>query len=389
MTKRDFYEILGVSRNASGEEVKKAYRKLAMQYHPDRNPGNKDAEEKFKEAAEAYEVLGDPEKRRRFDQFGHAGMKGTDFREYTDINDIFNSFRDIFSGSGFGGGIFDDFFGGSTSTRSRRRGSAGQPGSDLRVNLKLTFEEIAAGVTKKIKIKRYKKCSDCSGTGADKGSSLETCSACNGTGEVRQVSRSVFGQFVNIASCSNCRGEGKVVKTPCMTCKGDGRIAEETTISVKIPAGVSNGNYLTLRGEGNVGKRNGPAGDIIVVIEEKSHEVFTRNGDDILYELYLSIPEAILGGEIEVPTLNGRAKIKIDAGISPGKILRMKNKGFPNLNGYKTGDQLIYVNVFIPDKLSQKEKDIVKSMMESPNFSPKVRSKKSKSIFDHIKDVWN
>jgi len=389
MTKRDYYEILGVSKNASGDEIKKAYRKLAMQYHPDRNPGNKDAEEKFKEAAEAYEVLSDPEKRRRFDQFGHAGMKGTDFREYTDINDIFNSFRDIFSGSGFGGGIFDDFFGGSTSTRSRRRGSTGQPGSDLRVNLKLTYEEIAAGVSKKIKIKRHKKCGECNGTGADKGSSLETCSACNGSGEVRQVSRSVFGQFVNIATCSNCSGEGKVVKTPCLTCKGDGRLAEESTISVNIPAGVSNGNYLTLRGEGNVGKRNGPAGDIVVVIEEKSHEVFTRNGDDIIYELYLSIPEAILGGEVEVPTLNGRAKIKIDAGISPGKILRMKNKGFPNLNGYKTGDQLIYVNVFIPDKLSPKEKEMVKSMMESPNFSPKERSKKTKSIFEHIKDVWN
>ncbi len=389
MTKHDYYEILGVSKNSSGDEIKKAYRKLAMQYHPDRNPGDKQSEEKFKEAAEAYEVLSDPEKRRRYDQFGHAGMRGTDFHEYTDINDIFNSFRDIFSSSGFGGSIFDDFFRGTTSSRSKRRASTGVPGSDLRVNLKLTYEEIAAGVQKKIKIKRYQKCTDCAGTGANSGSGLEVCPVCNGTGEIRQVSRSVFGQFVNIAVCHNCGGEGKIVKNPCSTCKGDGRVFHESTISVNIPAGVSNGNYLTLRGEGNVGKRNGPAGDIIVVIEEIQHEEFTRDGDDLIYELELSIPEAILGGEVEVPTLNGHAKIKIEPGISPGKILRMRGKGFPNINGYKTGDQLIQINIFIPSKLNSSERELVKSLLNSSNFIPKDRNKKSKTIFEHFKDVWN
>ncbi|MCR4417575.1 MAG: molecular chaperone DnaJ [Ignavibacteria bacterium] len=387
-TKRDYYEVLGVPRNASQEEIKKAYRKLAMQYHPDRNPGNKEAEEKFKEAAEAYEVLSDPEKRRRYDQFGHAGMQGTDFREYTDINDIFNAFRDIFSGTGFGGSIFDDFFGGSTSTRSRRTGSV-QRGSDLRVKIKLTLEEIATGVSKKIKIKRYKKCSSCNGTGAESGSGHKTCPVCNGTGEIRQVSRSVFGQFVNITTCNNCGGEGRVISNPCKVCGGEGRVQEEATVNVEIPAGVSTGNYLTLRGEGNAGRRGGPAGDLIVVVEELPHEIFQRQGDDIIYELNLSIPEAVLGGEVEVPTLTGKAKIKLEPGLSPGKILRMKGKGLPNINTKKQGDQLIVVNIYVPQKISNQEKELMQTLMNSPNFKPKERTKKSKNIFEHFKDIWN
>ncbi|NPV12497.1 MAG: molecular chaperone DnaJ [Ignavibacteria bacterium] len=387
-TKRDYYEVLGVPRNASQEEIKKAYRKLAMQYHPDRNPGNKEAEEKFKEAAEAYEVLSDPEKRRRYDQFGHAGMQGTDFREYTDINDIFNAFRDIFSGTGFGGSIFDDFFGGSTSTRSRRTGSV-QRGSDLRVKIKLTLEEIATGVSKKIKIKRYKKCSSCNGTGAESGSGHRTCPVCNGTGEIRQVSRSVFGQFVNITTCNNCGGEGRVISNPCKICGGEGRVQEEATVNVEIPAGVSTGNYLTLRGEGNAGRRGGPAGDLIVVVEELPHEIFQRQGDDIIYELNLSIPEAVLGGEVEVPTLTGKAKIKLEPGLSPGKILRMKGKGLPNINTKKQGDQLIVVNIYVPQKISNQEKELMQTLMNSPNFKPKERTKKSKNIFEHFKDIWN
>ncbi len=387
-TKRDYYEVLGVPRNASQEEIKKAYRRLAMQYHPDRNPGDKEAEEKFKEAAEAYEVLSDPEKRRRYDQFGHAGMQGTDFREYTDINDIFNAFRDIFSGTGFGGSIFDDFFGGSTSTRARRSGAA-QRGSDLRVKIKLTLEEIATGVSKKIKIKRYKKCSSCSGTGAESGSGYRTCPVCNGTGEIRQVSRSVFGQFVNITTCNNCGGEGRIISNPCKICGGEGRVQEEATVNVEIPAGVSTGNYLTLRGEGNAGRRGGPAGDLIVVIEELPHEIFQRKGDDIIYELNLSIPEAVLGGEVEVPTLTGKAKLKLEPGLSPGKILRMKGKGLPNLNTKKFGDQLLVVNIYVPQKISQQEKEIMQSLMNSPNFKPKERTTKSKNIFEHFKDIWN
>lgn len=387
-TKRDYYEVLGVPRNASQEEIKKAYRRLAMQYHPDRNPGDKEAEEKFKEAAEAYEVLSDPEKRRRYDQFGHAGMQGTDFREYTDINDIFNAFRDIFSGTGFGGSIFDDFFGGSTSTRSRRTGTS-QRGSDLRVKIKLTLEEIATGVTKKIKIKRYKKCSSCGGTGAESGSGHRTCPVCNGTGEIRQVSRSVFGQFVNITTCNNCGGEGKVISNPCKICGGEGRVQEEATVNVDIPAGVSTGNYLTLRGEGNAGRRGGSSGDLIVVIEELPHEIFQRQGDDIIFELNLSIPEAVLGGEVEVPTLTGKAKLKLEPGLSHGKILRMKGKGLPNLNTKKQGDQLIVVNIYVPQKISPQEKEMMQNLMNSPNFKPKERTKKSKNIFDHFKEIWN
>ncbi len=387
-TKRDYYEILGVSRDASPEEIKRAYRKLAMQYHPDRNPGDKEAEEKFKEAAEAYEVLSDPEKRRRYDQFGHEGMRGTDFREWTDINDIFNHFRDIFSGSGFGGSIFDDFFGGSTSTRSRRSSSV-QRGSDLRVKLKLTLEEIATGVTKKIKIKRYKKCSSCNGIGAEGSSGFRTCPVCNGTGEIRQVSRSIFGQFVNITTCNNCGGEGKIISNPCKVCGGEGRVQEEATVSVDIPAGVSTGNYLTLRGEGNAGRRNNPSGDLIVVVEEIPHEIFHRQGDDIIYELNLSIPEAVLGGEVEVPTLTGKAKLKLEPGLSPGKILRMKGKGLPNVNTKKQGDQLIVINVYIPSRISQHEKDLLQTLKNSPNFQPKERTRKSKNIFEHFKDIWN
>jgi molecular chaperone DnaJ len=388
-TKRDYYEVLGVPRNATQEEIKKAYRKLAMQYHPDRNPGDKEAEEKFKEAAEAYEVLSDPEKRRRYDQFGHDGMRGTDFREWTDINDIFNHFRDIFGGTGFGGSIFDDFFGGSTSTRSRRGTTSAQRGSDLRVKIKLTLEEIATGVSKKIKIKRYKKCSSCNGTGAESSSGYKTCPVCNGTGEIRQVSRSIFGQFVNITTCNNCGGEGRVISNPCKICNGEGRVQEEATINVDIPAGVSTGNYLTLRGEGNAGRRGGPAGDLIVVFEELPHELFERQGDDIIYELNLSIPEAVLGGEVEVPTLTGRAKLKLEPGLSPGKILRMRGKGLPNVNTKKQGDQLIVVNIYVPSKISHQEKEMMQTLMNSPNFKPKERTKKSKTISEHFKDIWN
>ncbi len=376
MSKRDYYEILGVPKSASVEDVKKAYRKLAMQYHPDRNPGNKDAEEKFKEAAEAYEVLSDQDKRSRYDRFGHEGVRqGADFHDWsnTNPNDIFSVFNDIFGG-GFGGSIFDDFFGGGARARSRSGAPAGERGSDLKISVKLTIEEIGAGVEKKIKIKRQEKCQTCGGSGAKAGSGASTCATCGGSGEIRRATRTMFGQFINIVQCSTCGGTGRVIKDPCPACGGGGRINGESTIKVKIPAGVAEGNYLTLRGEGNAGRRGGPSGDLIVVIEEARHEHFKRNGDDIIYELELSFPEAALGTEVEVPTLTGRAKLKIEAGIQSGKILRMRDKGLPHLNGYGRGDQLVSITIFTPTKLSGKDKELLKELGRSANLKPPSRA---------------
>jgi molecular chaperone DnaJ len=383
MAKRDYYDILGVERTASQDEVKKAYRKMALQFHPDRNPGNKEAEEKFKEAAEAYEVLGDATKRQRYDQYGHEGIRGTDFRPFTDVNDIFSTFGDIFGG-GFGGSIFDDMFG--NQTRQRRRGGVA-PGSDLKLRLKLTLEEIAAGVEKKLKVKRWKPCDACHGTGAKAGHSMTTCPVCNGAGEIRQVSRSVFGQFVNIAVCQNCEGEGRVVKDPCTTCKGDGRVQGESTIKVNIPAGVTEGNYIPLRGEGNIGRRGGPAGDIIVVIEEEHHQYFTRRDDDVILEVYISFPEAVLGADIEVPTLNGRSRLKVEPGTPSGTILRMREKGIPRLNSFGRGDQLVRVSVWVPKAMNAQERAAMKQLLNFDHISPEGTSgpEKDQSYFARVK----
>ncbi len=371
MTKRDYYEILGVNKDATKEDLKKAYRKLAMQFHPDRNPDNKDAEEKFKEAAEAYEVLSDDDKRARYDRFGHEGVKGGAYGSpgFTDINDIFSHFSDIFGGAS----IFDDFFGTSQRSRGRRQYS-GTPGTDLRVNLKLTLEEIATGVSKKLKIKKQVKCSHCNGTGSEAGTSTKTCPVCHGSGEVKTVSRSVFGQFVNITTCNNCNGEGTVVDTPCKHCSGDGRVNEDVTVSVNVPPGVHEGSYMTLRGEGNAGKRGGPAGDIIVVFHELPHEYFVREGDDIIYDLYISFPTAAVGAEVEVPTFNGRAILKIEPGTQPGKLLKMRDKGIKHLNQSGYGDQLVRVNIEIPKKINQKEKELLKELSELPNFKKSAHS---------------
>jgi len=365
MAKRDYYEVLGVGKNASKDDIKKAYRKLAMQYHPDRNPDNKEAEEKFKEAAEAYEVLSDDDKRAKYDKFGHEGLKGGQgFQGFNDVNDIFSHFSDIFGGSG----IFDDFFSaGSGRTRTRRRGT-GSPGSDLKVTLKLTLEEIASGVTKKIKIKKYVRCDACRGTGAEAGTSVKTCPVCNGSGEVKSVSRSVFGQFVNIQPCSNCNGEGTVVDSPCRKCYGDGRVQDEVTIKINVPAGVHEGSYLTMRGEGNAGLRGGQSGDIIVIFQEEKHEYFVRDGDDVIYDLYLSYPDAVLGTEVEVPTLTGRAKLKIEGGIQPGKLLKMREKGIQHLNRHGAGDEYVRINVDIPKKINAKERDLLKQLAGMPNI---------------------
>lgn len=366
MTKRDYYEILGVSRSATKEELKKAYRKLAMQYHPDRNPGDKESEEKFKEAAEAYEVLNDDNKRARYDRFGHDGLRGSGAGSegFSNVNDIFSHFSDIFSGSS----IFDDFFNtGSSRGRSQRR-SGGTPGSDLRVNLKLTLEEIATGVSKKIKLKKKITCEQCKGTGAQSGTSTKTCSVCQGSGEVKTISRSVFGQFVNISTCSNCNGEGTVVDQPCRKCMGDGRHLEEVMVKIDVPAGVHEGSYMTLRGEGNAGKRNGSPGDIVVVFQEIKHEYFVRENDDIIYELFISFPEVVLGTEVDVPTLSGKARLKIDAGTPAGKFLRMREKGIKHLNHSGSGDEIVKVNIHVPKKLTSKEKELLKQLLDQPSF---------------------
>ncbi len=384
MSKRDYYEILGVAKSSSVEEIKKAYRKLALQYHPDRNPGNADAEEQFKEAAEAYEVLSDPTKRQRYDQFGHDGLRrGADFHDFGNMNDIFSAFGDV-----FGGSFFEEMFGGA---RSRGRSGPAQ-GSDLKIRLKLTLEEIATGAEKKLKIRKWKACPDCQGSGAKGGGATMTCPVCKGSGEIRQVTRTILGQMVNIAMCQNCSGEGRVIKEPCLTCKGDGRIQGEATVKVTIPAGVSEGNYLPLRGEGNVGPRNGPPGDLIVVIEEQPHDVFTRENDDVVLDLLVSFSDAALGGEVDVPTLTGKAKLKIDPGTQSGSVLRMRDKGIPHLNNYGRGDQLVRVNVWVPKSLNSQERTLLKQLAVSENMHPKEGDRSAhseKSFFKRMKNAFN
>ncbi len=389
MAKRDYYEVLGVSRNATPDEIKKAYRQMALKYHPDRNPGNKEAEEKFKEAAEAYDVLGDAEKRQRYNQFGHEGMRGTYARDFHDINDIFTTFGDIF-GAGLGGGMFDEVFG---QTRSRRRsgGQTGTPGSDLRLKLHVTLEEIAVGVEKKIKLKRLKRCDTCNGSGAKSGSGKDTCPQCNGSGELRQVSRSMFGQFVNITTCPTCGGEGRIIRNPCATCNGEGRVHGESTIRVNVPPGVSEGNYIPLQGQGNTGRRGGPPGDLIVEIEEEPHADFTRNGDDIIYDLLISFPLAAMGGEVEIPTLAAKATLTIDPGTPAGRMLRMRGRGIPHLNGHGRGDQLVRVNVWVPQRLTAREKELLRELAKADHINPNEEDRKSasKGFFGKVRDAFS
>lgn len=364
-TKRDYYEILGVSREAGAEDIKKAYRKLAMQYHPDRNKGDATAEEKFKEVGEAYAVLSDADKRARYDRFGHAvagagagagaggGFGGFEF-------DLSDALRQFMEGGIFGGGFFGRERAAGTSMRVR--------GNDLQVKLALTLEEIATGVKKTLKVKRYVACAECAGSGARKGTQRKTCPTCRGTGQVRQVSSTFLGQFVNIQTCPQCRGEGKIVSDPCPSCKGEGRARDEKTVSVDIPAGVAAGQYLTLRGEGNAGLHGGPSGDLVVIIDELPHEHFVRDGDNVVYSLLLTIPQIVLGDEVEVPTLTGRARLKIEPGTEPGRVLRMRGKGLPSLNGYHTGDQLVEIHLHVPKRLSARERELLSELRKSENF---------------------
>lgn len=382
--KRDYYEILGVARDADDEDVKKAYRKLAVRYHPDKNPGDASAENKFKEATEAYEVLKDSKKRNVYDQFGHAGLSGAGagpgaggFAGF-DLSDALRAFmRD------FGGGGFEEVsaFGGGSG---RRRG--GPPGgASLRVRLKLTLEEIASGVEKKIRIKRKITCTACGGSGAEAGAGTIACLQCGGAGEVRQVSRSIFGQFVNITTCPRCRGAGEIIKSPCDECRGEGRVDGTSTITVKVPAGVSEGNYITVRGGGHAGPQGGPAGDAVVLIEEKPHDFFERHGDDLLYRLPLSYSQAALGDAVIVPTMNGSVKLKIPSGTQSGKLFRLRGKGISHLRGFGAGDQLVQAIVWTPTDLSRDEKDLLKKLAETRGGKP---PKADKNFFDKIRKTF-
>ncbi|MBH2005522.1 MAG: molecular chaperone DnaJ [Sphingobacteriia bacterium] len=389
MAKKDFYEILGVGKSATADEIKKAYRKTAMQYHPDRNPGDAAAEEKFKEAAEAYEVLSDADKRAKYDRYGHAAFGpgtggGAHHGANMNMDDIFSQFGDI-----FGEDVFGSFFGGGGGGRSRGGTRArGQRGSNLRIKLKLTYEEIAKGVTKNVKVKKHVPCATCGGSGAKDKNSVQNCATCGGSGQVRKVTSTFLGQMQTVSTCPTCNGEGTTITAKCNACKGDGRVYGEETISIEIPAGVQEGMQLSMSGKGNAGARGGAPGDLIIQIEEEPHSELHRDGLNVAYDLYLSIPDAVFGTHVEVPTIDGRAKIKIPAGTQSGKIFRLKGKGFPEVQGYSRGDQLIHVNVWTPQLVSSEEKAALEKMAESDNFKPHP-AKGEKSFFDRVKEAFS
>lgn len=382
MTKRDFYEILEVPRNATAEEIKKAYRKQALKFHPDRNPGDKAAEEKFKEAAEAYEVLSDPQKKARYDQFGHAGVSGSggfNGAGGMTMEDIFSHFGDIFSDFGFGG------FGGFSSRSSRGRQTT--RGSNIRVKVKLTLEEIEKGVEKKLKVSKYIQCDVCSGTGAKGGSAYNTCSTCRGTGHITRVTNTFLGQMQTTQVCPTCSGEGRIISNKCTKCAGEGVIRGEEVISVRIPAGVAEGMQLSVSGKGNAARRGGINGDMLVIIEEEKHPELIRDGNDLLYNLCISLTQAALGSNVEIPTLDGRVKIKIEPGTQPGKILRLRGKGLPEVNSYGKGDLLVSINIWIPKTLSREEKKLLEKLDESPNFKPNP-SPGDRNLFDRMRNYF-
>ncbi len=384
MSKRDYYEVLEVSRNASEVEIKKAYRKKALKYHPDKNPNDPTAEDKFKEAAEAYEVLRDPNKRSRYDQFGHAGLKGaangSGFGGGMSMEDIFSQFGDIFGGA-FGGGFSG--FGGSQ--RSRRRVNRG---SNLRVKVQLTLQEIAKGTEKKIKVRKYVECKSCNGTGARAGSSYSNCPTCHGTGQVTRISNTFLGQMQTTSTCPTCGGEGQTIAEKCHECAGNGIIKGEEVITLKIPAGVAEGMQLSVSGKGNAGARGGVPGDLIVLIEEEHHPELVRDGSNLLYSKFISFTDAALGSSIEIPTIEGKVRIKVTPGTQGGKVLRLKGKGLPDINSYGRGDLLVNINVWTPKTLSKDEKEILEKLSRSENFIPKPTSK-DKSFFDRMREYFS
>ena len=387
MAKRDYYQVLDVEKSASLDDIKKAYRKKAIQYHPDKNQGDKDAEEKFKEAAEAYSVLSDDQKRKTYDQFGHAGLGGAasqgGYGGGMTMEDIFAQFGDLFGGSFGSFGGFSSFggFGGS--------GSQGRPvtrGSDLRVKVKVTLKEIATGVEKKIKVKKYVPCSKCNGSGAEGGEkSVASCPTCKGSGFVTRVANTILGQMQTRSTCSSCGGTGKTITKKCTACFGEGIVSAEEVITFNIPAGVAEGMQLSLSGKGNAARRGGINGDLLVVIEEERHPELIRQDNDLIYNLLLTVPQAILGDSIEIPTIDGKAKVKIEPGTQPGKVLRLRSKGLPSVNSYGYGDLLVNISVYIPEKLSGYEKDRINDLVKSENFQP-TQAMKNK-IFNKFRDL--
>ena len=389
MAKRDYYEVLGVDKSASAEDIKKAYRKMAIKYHPDKNPGDKEAEEKFKEAAEAYSVLSDADKKARYDQFGHSGVEGAgpDFSGgFGTLNDILN---DLFGGA-FGGGFggFSGFGGGFGGQRGQRQQRVFR-GRDIRVRVKLTLEEIAKGVEKEISIEKNVPCTECGGKGAKNSSDIKTCPGCPGTGQVQRVVNSFLGQTVTYSTCQQCGGEGKIITNPCRSCNGTGLVRKRETIKVKIPAGVEAGMQLTLQGEGHAAKNNGINGDLLVVIEEQEHANLKREGNNLYYTKIISVIDAMLGAEVNIPCLDGDYKIKIDPGTQSGEVVRLRGRGLPSVNGYGgTGDFYVKIAVWIPKKLNKEEKEIIESLREKEAFKPNP-SKDDKSFFDKLKDLFD
>jgi molecular chaperone DnaJ len=384
MSKRDYYDVLGVSRNTSADEIKKAYRKLAIKYHPDKNPNDKAAEEKFKEAAEAYEVLSNPEKKQRYDHYGHAGVGGAAGGGFggggMNMEDIFSQFGDIFGG---GGSPFESFFGGQQSRGGRRVAK----GTNLRIKVKLTLEEIANGTEKKIKVNKQITCKTCDGTGAKDRSSVSTCKTCGGSGAVRRVTNTILGQMQTTSTCPTCNGSGSQITAKCGSCHGEGVVRGEETITINIPAGVSDGMQLSMSGKGNAAPNGGIPGDLIILIEEIPHETLKREGNNVVYDLHVSIVDAALGYSAEVPTIDGKAKIKIEPGTQSGKLLRLKGKGIPEINSYHRGDEIIHVNIWTPKILSSEERSILERLRDSPNFKPQP-GKNDKSFFEKMKEYF-
>jgi molecular chaperone DnaJ len=380
MSKRDYYEILEVDRSADDNAIKKSYRKIAMKYHPDRNPGDKAAEDKFKEAAEAYGILSDPDKKARYDRFGHAGvdpnMGGGGFQG-NNMEDILRNFGNIFEDS-----PFESFFGGNG------RGESGQRGSSLRISLSLDLNEIATGVNKKISVKKQVNCSTCAGSGAKDRNSKKTCTTCGGSGYVRQVRNTFLGQMQTTTTCPHCQGAGTVITSQCTTCKGDGRVMGEDTIDIDIPAGVEDGMQLSVRGKGNAGAKGGPAGDLIIQIKEKPHDTLRREGSNLVYDLYLNFADASLGASLEIPTLDGKAQIKVPAGTQAGKVFRLKDKGLPSVQSYQKGDLLVQVNIWTPKVLTDEDRHVLEKLKHMPNFQPNP-GKAEKGFFEKMKGFFS